>query len=713
MKITKYLIGGLAALALVGCKDKMRELNTNPDRVPTADPRFMFMNAMSNFDANGGITERVTSEGQMFQYFVYYTGASDGTYYSDGNGTYPAQVSNYYNWLYSVGYQMTLLQNYIDDNLDETEAQRYQDLRAIAGIVKTYEAFRVFQNYGAAVYSQAFKAITEGITKPEYDIFSNEVYEALDDELADYIDVLAAPKNENTVELLEYDPIFGYIVNPQVGAPSVRTNYDDQRTLWKKFANSYRLYMAWIMKSVDKSRFDQVLSETKASGWYENANDGAYVYYNGYSQNEGVYNSDGIAAVSLFYSVSDNFIWYLKQLNDPRLPLLARANGLYADNSAIQWIQRYFPDSLQKRSVYNEDTKTWSEQLWDYDKVFNYVADPMLAYQGQSPNPYNYQNTNAGHPGEFWGQRNLTFQFYPETTPDAVIGPDGSWTVTNKGTISEQYPATWTILNPDTLLTISVACRPQGRYFCAAGGKTFSDPGALNNGNGYDGPVDNKNDYYYRFPLYTYPEFCFMMAYLTLEGETNTGQTAEQWYNNGVTAAMEELQMDAIRYGVQVATSMVRTGTTEAGQTVSTNPAIVGINETEPYSIADKIADYVTAQALGNASDPKEAVVGQMWIYAYNQPIKMWDWWRKTGYPEIVEVSDPASRPTGLYWMKPSMRTSGNPLEFPRRASLPQPQAINNDNYNKARETLRTTFPEYGDYATTSGRIYWDTELAK
>ena len=33
MKITKYLIGGLAALALVGCKDKMRELNTNPDTI--------------------------------------------------------------------------------------------------------------------------------------------------------------------------------------------------------------------------------------------------------------------------------------------------------------------------------------------------------------------------------------------------------------------------------------------------------------------------------------------------------------------------------------------------------------------------------------------------------------------------------------------------------------------------------------------------------
>ena len=709
MKITKYLIGGLAALALVGCANKMKELNTNPNTIGETDPRYMFLQATNNLDVTtaASLSGRVTSEGQLMQYFVYYTtgnGDSNGPYSKDGSYQAPGQLGQYYNWLYNVGYRMVLLQNYINDNLSEEESLRYQDLHAIAGIVKVYEAFRVFQNYGAAVYSQAFKAITEGITKPTYDIFTNDVYEALDDELAGYIAVLNAEMPENTVELGVYDPVYGYIVNKEVGAPSTRTDYSAQRELWKKFGNSYRLYMAWIMKNADAARFSKVLSETQTSGLYETPEDGAYIYYNGYSQNNDVYNSDNVAQVSLFYSLSDNFISYLKELNDPRLPLLVRANGIHGGSSALKWIANYFPDSLENQTR-NGEVTSWGG-------VFDFESDPLVAYQGQSPNPYNYGTGHANHAGEFWGQRTFTFRFYRASVtgvPDDEWSEGETWKVTKVGT-AEDLPNEVEIWGADTAFSINVASRPQGRYFCAVGGKTFADPGAQNNGNGYDGPIGDRNNYYYRFPLYTYPEFCYMMAYLTVDGTTNTGKSAAEWYEAGLTAALEELQTDAIRYGVQVATTLNRTGTTESGATVWTNPAIVGVNDESVYSITDKITGYVAAQALGNASDQKEAIVGQMWIYAYNQPIKMWDWWRITGYPHIVEVATPADRPTGLYWMKPATKSSGDPLDFPRRGALPQPQTINSDNYNAVREELRTTFPNYGYYDVTTGRIYWDVQ---
>ena len=714
MKITKYLIGGLAALALVGCKDKMRELNSNPNTIGETDPRYMFLNATQNLDNTRGSIENATkNDGVKMQYFVYYTGAAEGQYCNPTANSYtsPGTISNYYSWLYGVGYRMTLLQNYIDDNItDPVQQQRYQDLRAIAGIVKVYEAFRVFQNYGAAVYSEAFKAITEGITLPKYDVFSNEVYEALDDELAGYIAVLAAPANENTVELLEYDPIYGYVVNAAAGAPTLLGNYDQQRTMWKKFGNSYRLYMAWIMQEADPTRFSKVLSETQTSGWFETAADGAYAYMNGNSANGGQYNSDGSSDISTLYAMSDNFIAYLKYLDDPRLPLLARANDLYAANTNFQWMQAYFPDSLTDHMVYDEDTKTWSLQSWN--GIFDFASQPKLAYQGQSPNPYDYDKSN---PGKFWGQRTFTFTFYhPNYKPGDTEGNKelGPWTVTNKGVATADYPATWTITQPDTSFTISVASRPQGRYFVAGGGKNFGDNAGTSGQNGRDGSVDNNANLFFRQPLYTYPEFCFMMAYLTNAGQ-NTGKSADQWYESGVTAAMEELQGDAIRSQVQVATNPQYTyaynnGTTTVTYTV--NPEIVGVNDNGVYDISGQIATYVAAQALANATDKVEAIVGQMWIYAYNQPIKMWDWWRKTGYPKIVDVPAPANRPAGLYWMQPYKESTNEALTWPRRGSLPQPQAANNVNYNAARDELLTQ-PNYGSiYNETTGRIYWDTQ---
>ena len=709
MKITKYLIGGLAALALVGCKDKMRELNTNPDTIGSTDPRYLFMNTMQDFDwpSRGYLQVIPQNVGALMQYFAYYNGASTGVYCNTQSMSYasPSNISYNYDWWKSVGKGMVTVMDYIDDNLDEVQSQRYQDLRAICGIVKVYEAFRVFQNYGANVYTQAFKAITEGITLPEYDLFDVEMYEALDDELAGYIAVLAQPANENTVALNEYDPIYGYIANPTLGAPSTRSDYETQRTLWKKFGNSYRLYMAWIMKNADGARFNQVLSETLASGVYESADDGAWSFLNGGENNGGPYNCAEAAQTSYNYTLTDNFVSYLKELDDPRLPLLARANDLYAANKALQWIQNYYPDSLQEHWYYNRETERWEQRNWN--GVFDFEADPMLAYQGVSANP---ADVNLSGPQQFWGVRDFTFRFYaPGYKPNEDNDGLGPWTVTNKGTVSEDFPATCTIYNPDTSFTIQMGSYPQGRYWVAGGGSSYGIVGE-GNGTGYDGPIDNRWGIYFRQPIYTYPEFCFMMAYLTTDGES-TGKSADEWYNDGVQAAMEELQMEAVRYGVQVATNTEHTYYTEATGTHYVNPEVVGINDNGVYAIdAAMISNYLQANALSAAADKKEAIVGQMWIYSYRQPQKMWDWWRLTGYPEIVDVNTPAERPTGLYWMQPSTEADGTVLTWPRRGALPQPEAANNANYNAARDAL-LKIANYGTmYNETTGRIFWDTQ---
>ena len=715
MKLTKYILGGLAALALVGCKDKMRELNSNPDTVGNTNPEYMFLSAMSNLDYDSrGVGQGRWSSGQPMQHFVYYEGAGDGTYCDDQAMKWSSvSLVNgyYYGWYKSVGYRMVSIMNYIDNDMDETEAQKYQDLRAICGIVKIYESFRVFQNFGANVYTQAFKAISDGITLPEYDIFDNKMYEALDDELAGYIAVLEQ-QNSNQCDLGVYDPIYGYKLPEGAAQAAVahaaRGNYDEQRTLWKKFANTYRLYMAWIMKNADQARFDKVLAETSASGRFESAAEGAYTFLNGPSNgvnSSATYAAAENAQISSRYALADNFVSYLKSLNDPRLPLLARANDLYEDNKALQWIKKYYPDSLKERWVYDKETKTWSQQSWN--GVFDFEADPMLAYQGQSANPYDADKTNAG---KFWGQNTIQLRFY---APGYKAGDEEHnktlfpWTVTNPNDPTDTYTIK---TKADTSFTILVASRPQGRYFLSSGGVYGSDNGGGQNE--FDGTDADRFSLYFRLPLYTYPEYCFMMAYLTLDG-VNTGKSADAWYEEAVTGAMEELQYIAITSNIQVATNLEHTHEDETYGLRYINPVVKGVNDNGVYSITDKIAPYVQSVALSTFSDKKAAVVGQMWIYSYLNPAKMWDWWRITGYPKIVEVETPADRPTDRlpYWVEPHANADYEKvLEWPRRCALPQPEAANNKNYNAARDELMKQANYGTTYNDNSGRIYWDTQ---
>ena len=51
----KYLMAGvlLSASAFMGsCKDEFAEINTNPTVVSKADPRYLFTQALSNFDGH-------------------------------------------------------------------------------------------------------------------------------------------------------------------------------------------------------------------------------------------------------------------------------------------------------------------------------------------------------------------------------------------------------------------------------------------------------------------------------------------------------------------------------------------------------------------------------------------------------------------------------------------------------------------------------------
>ncbi|WP_071135072.1 hypothetical protein [Millionella massiliensis] len=77
-----------------------------------------------------------------------------------------------------------------------------------------------------------------------------------------------------------------------------------------------------------------------------------------------------------------------------------------------------------------------------------------------------------------------------------------------------------------------------------------------------------------------------------------------------------------------------------------------------------------------------------------------------------MEVETPADRPTDHlpYWVEPHVNADyETALEFPRRGSLPQPEAANNNNYNAARNELLKQ-ANYGTTNDNAGRIFWNTQ---
>ena len=146
-------------------------------------------------------------------------------------------------------------------------------------------------------------------------------------------------------------------------------------------------------------------------------------------------------------------------------------------------------------------------------------------------------------------------------------------------------------------------------------------------------------------------------------------------------------------------------------------PSLQEMNDTESdNSIPNKIAPCVSSVVLSTFSGveaQKTAVVGQMWICGYTDPVQVWNWWRITGYPTIKHIESQADWPTDSlpYWMEPHANDDMvTVLEFPCQSGLPQLEAANNANYNAARDAL-LKIANYGTmYNETTGRIFWDAQ---
>lgn len=316
----KFILIGLLSLTLfTGCLEDYQELNTDPELLGTADPRNAFTGATENWNNSQRhhLLGKYSGVMQMMQYISRSSGAQSGIYVNPSSDARPNPYTPYYDLYFSkIGLQLRYLVNTVIANNPEKE--RFQDIAAIANILETYQAWQVFDVYGAAPYTEGLKLASDNIRTPRYDLFQRDIngeslYKVFDAKIKENVNALKN-STENQYNLEKNDFFF---------------NGDIAK--WIKFANTFRIKMAQRLEKADNTFYKSVLNEVlnDSGGIISNNNESAI--YN--HPNEHNNNTDDIQGLTTDYAAARALVNFLLTYDDPRLPILVRRNGFGLGNN--------------------------------------------------------------------------------------------------------------------------------------------------------------------------------------------------------------------------------------------------------------------------------------------------------------------------------------------------------------------------------------------
>ena len=368
MNKMKYIFTGVLSLLLFsGCLDNYREVNTDPELLVTVNPKNAFTGATENFNNSSRehLLGKYRGVMQYMQYIVAEDGAQEGAYVNTAKNTRPSPYTPYYRDYYAqIGLRLKYLVNNVIPN--NPEKDRYQHIVAIANILETYQAWLMFDVYGAAPYTEAFK-INEGIRTPKYELYQKgldgkELYKVFDEKIKQNIEVLQK-ESKNQYKLDKNDYFYQGDVNK-----------------WIKFGNTLRIKMAQRLEKADNAFYKSVLKDALANaGGLISKHDESCIYHHPNEHNDDTNDMQGLTTS---YVATRALVNFLKAYDDPRLPILIRRNGFgkgnnNKENDAIaDTLAKYFPDYQTQfaqwtdRYVGMAANPDSTNSLWSTDSYF-------------------------------------------------------------------------------------------------------------------------------------------------------------------------------------------------------------------------------------------------------------------------------------------------------------------------------------------------------
>ncbi len=484
MKKFKYIIIGVLTLFIfTGCLEDFQNINTNDEFLGEADPRSVFTDATANWNNSQRhhLTNKYSGVMRIMQYIVASNGPSEGTYVNVNSTSRPEIYTPYYNDYFTrIGQKLQYL---VDEVIDKhPEKERFQDVAAISKILQSYEAWLTLDVIGAMPYNEGLSILggaSEPLWTPRYDLYQKDLngkpmYKVLDETIKENINILH--NSSDSQYKLGLNDFF----------------YKGDVAKWIKFANTLRIKMAQRLEKADKDFYLSVVADALAHpGGIISNNSESAVYHHSIDHNN---NTDDMQALTDKYVASRTLINFLKEYDDPRLPILVRRNGFGPGNNNktndefFELLKKHYPDYLT-------DFPQWTDR-----------------YAGPSANPDSSTSS--------WSRNAYADIRYVDDNGNNKI--------------------------------MQIRCNSQieSRFYVKNGGKVSNTLGIRDKEDQdlYDIPQNSISLF---TPLITYPEVCFMMAEIAFkEGGQMGGKDALQWFRDGIRASMEQYQTWAEKMGV-------------------------------------------------------------------------------------------------------------------------------------------------------------------
>lgn len=319
----------MMALVVGACDDGFDELNVNPTKPSqiaaanklTAAMKFVSSERYDNWRAN------MIYQSTMMQHIATTAGYWSGDKYTWNRGYASSLMDRYYGNAVKT----------IEDLLFQLNEEAAPDeMKAIARILRVFTFSRLTDLYGDVPYSEAGKAVIEGIFLPKYDAQS-EIYPDMLKELEES----AAALGSGTSGFGAADVIYG-----------------GDQAKWKKLANSLMLRLGLRLIKVDPAAAQAWATKAIAGGVMTSNDDIFYLQHDENNRNglAEVFDADGNPRMS------KTFIDFLQTGNDPRLPILAARRG---DGSTAAEDLIGFPNGLNSAMLLEmtgeENTDAYAE----------------------------------------------------------------------------------------------------------------------------------------------------------------------------------------------------------------------------------------------------------------------------------------------------------------------------------------------------------------